>query len=107
DLIGAYSTGGRGLIETLIMVSHDRTLAEEEVGVMAGDVVPDEAWHTERRVSQSFRFQANRLRPGPGRQNKMDFVGAARDETRRSPLRRDRGAVWQRERDGSSPRIGI
>src|SRR5262249_12606777 len=52
DLIGTDATRGGGLVETLIVVAQDRPLAEKEIRVVAGVIVPDEALGARRRVGR-------------------------------------------------------
>src|SRR5689334_5901746 len=44
NFIGANSTGGRGLIEAFIVISHDLALAEREIGVMPRVIMPGETF---------------------------------------------------------------
>ena len=43
NLIGPNSTCRRGLVEPFVVIRHDRSLAEHEIGMMAGVIAPGEA----------------------------------------------------------------
>src|SRR5262249_43518663 len=61
DLVRADATGRRGLVETLVMVRHDRPLAEAKRRVRAGVVVPGECVCIRLRDGGQDGLEPNRL----------------------------------------------
>src|SRR5438093_13633356 len=74
NLIGPNSTCRRGLVKPFVVIRHDRSLAEHEISMMAGVIVPGEASRACGGLGRKGCFQSNRLASRQMGQDKMQLA---------------------------------
>src|SRR5438093_9343264 len=77
NLIGPNSTCRRGLVKPFVVIGHDRSLAEHEISMMAGVIVPGEASSARGGLGRKGCFQSKRLAGRQVWQDKMQLAGGA------------------------------
>src|SRR4029453_4776962 len=86
NFIGPNPTSWRGLIEPLVVIRYDLSLADHQVSMMAWLIAPGKACRACGGLGRKGCLQSNRLASAQMRQNKMQLAGSAGREAGAGPL---------------------
>ena len=103
NFIGPNAACRRGLVKRFVVIRHDRSLAEHEISMMAGVIVPGEASRPWGRLGRKGCFQPKRFARRQMCYHKMQLSGGAGIEAGAGPLRRDRFSIRPDKRGGGNP----
>src|SRR5262249_4289292 len=98
NFVGPHAAGGRGFIESFVVVGHDLSFAELEVDMMPGLILPSET-SGGGGLRRKRSFELKRLAGSQMGEDKMQFARCAGSEARASPLRGNQLSVRTRQRD--------
>src|SRR5882672_11339008 len=77
NLVGPNSTCRRGLVKPFVVIRYDRSLAEPEISMMAGVIVPGEASRACVGLGRKSCLKSNRFASRQMWQDKMQLAGGA------------------------------